>query len=92
MATKKQSLLEAELADADLMTILSGGGTSKVFEKNTLVDYCYPTGISVIDYALGYKVNVRDASGHIVKQRTCLGLQAGSFDGNADVCKHRICS
>ena len=80
MATKKQSLLEAELADADLMTILSGGGTSKVFEKNTLVDYCYPTGISVIDYALGYKVNVRDASGHIVKQRTCLGLQAGSFD------------
>lgn len=80
MATKKQSALEAELQDADLMTILSAGGVSKVFEKNTLVDYCYPTGISVIDYALGYKVNVRDASGNIVKQRTCLGLQAGSFN------------
>lgn len=80
MATKKQSALEAELADADLMTILSAGGVSKVFEKNTLVDYCYPTGISVIDYSLGYRVNVRDASGDIVKQRTCLGLQAGSFN------------
>ena len=39
LATKKQSALEAELKDADLMTIMSGGGTSKVFEKNTLVDY-----------------------------------------------------
>lgn len=80
MATKKQSLLENELKDADLMTVLSGGGTSKVFEKNTLVDYCYSTGITVIDYSLGYKVNVRDISGNIIKQRVCLGLQAGSFN------------
>lgn len=79
MATKKQSLLEKDLADADLMTILSDGG-SKVFERNELVDYCYPTGIAVIDYSLGYKVNVRDESGSIIKQRTCLGLQAGSFN------------
>ena len=62
------------------MTVLSGGGTSKVFEKNTLVDYCYPTGISVIDYYLGYIVNVRDESGQIIKQRECIGLQAGSFN------------
>ena len=62
------------------MTVLSGGGTSKVFEKNTLVDYCYPTGISVIDYYLGYIVNVRDESGEIIKQRECIGLQAGSFN------------
>jgi len=80
MATKKQSVLEAELANADLMSILSSGSSSKVFEKNELVDYCYPTGISVIDYALGYKVNVRDESGTIIKQRICLGLQAGSFN------------
>lgn len=80
MATKKQSALEAELKDLDLMDILSGGGTSKVFEKNTLVDYCYSTGISVIDYALGYKVNVRDESGNVIKQRTCLGVQAGSLN------------
>ena len=80
MATKKVSTLEADLKDLDIMTVLSGGGTSKVFEKNTLVDYCYPTGISVIDYYLGYIVNVRDESGQIIKQRECIGLQAGSFN------------
>ena len=80
MAVKKASVLEKELADLDLMTILSGGGTSQVFKKNTLVDYCYPTGISVIDYALGYEVNVKDESGNIIKKRLCLGLQAGSFN------------
>ena len=79
MATKKQSFINDELKEADLMTILSNGGTSKVFKKNTLVDYCYSTGIIVIDYSLGYKVNVRDESGNIIKQRVCLGLQAGSF-------------
>lgn len=80
MATKKVSTLETDLKDLDIMTVLSGGGTSKVFEKNTLVDYCYPTGISVIDYYLGYIVNVRDESGQIIKQRECIGLQAGSFN------------
>lgn len=80
MATKKQSVLDAEQKDMDLMHILANGGTSSVFKKNTLVDYCYPTGISVIDYTLGYRVNVRNQSGSIVKQRICLGLQAGSFD------------
>lgn len=80
MATKKQSVLEQELQNADLMDILSHGGDSKVFQRNELVDYCYPTGISVIDYSLGYRVNVRDESGAIIKQRICLGLQAGSFN------------
>lgn len=80
MAAKKPSALEAELKDADLMTIMSGNGESSVFEKNTLVDYCYSTGISVIDYALGYKVNVRDESGKIIKQRICRGVQAGSLN------------
>ena len=80
MAVKKTSVLEKELSDLDLMTVLSGGGTSQVFKKNTLVDYCYPTGISVIDYALGYEVNVKDESGNIIKKRICLGLQAGSFN------------
>lgn len=80
MATKKASVLEKELEDLDLMTVLSAGGTSQVFKKNTLVDYCYPTGISVIDYALGYEVNVKDDTGTIIKKRICLGLQAGSFN------------
>lgn len=80
MATKKQSLLEDELKDADLMTIMSGGGTSTVFRKNTLIDYSYPTGISVIDYALAFEVNVKDESGNLIKKRICRGLQAGSFN------------
>ena len=80
MATKKQSVLDAEKKDMDLMTVLANGGASSVFKKNTLVDYCYSTGISVIDYTLGYRVIVRDITGSIVKERICLGLQAGSFD------------
>lgn len=80
MATKKQSVLDAEMKDMDLMTVLANGGASSVFKKNTLVDYCYSTGISVIDYTLGYRVIVRDITGSIVKERICLGLQAGSFD------------
>lgn len=80
MAVKKKSLLEEDLANADLMTILSGGGTSKVFSKNTLIDYSYPTGVSIIDYAFGYEVIVKDENNNFVKKRTCLGLQAGSFN------------
>ena len=80
MAVKKKSLLEEDLANADLMTILSGGGTSKAFSKNTLIDYSYPTGVSIIDYAFGYEVIVKDENNNFVKKRTCLGLQAGSFN------------
>lgn len=80
MAERKSSLIkDLEGKDRDLMSILSEG-KSNVFKKNTLVDFCYATGISVIDYSLGYKVNVRDESGQIIKQRTCLGLQAGSLN------------
>lgn len=80
MAVKKKSLLEEDLANADLMTILSGGGTSKAFSKNTLIDYSYPTGVSIIDYAFGYEVIVKDENNNFMKKRTCLGLQAGSFN------------
>lgn len=80
MATKKASVLEKELENLDLMSILSNGGSSQVFKKNTLVDYCYSTGVVAIDYALGFEVNVRDESGKIIKKRICLGLQAGSFN------------
>ena len=80
MATKKADVVNNELKNAGLMEILAADGNTKVFTQNTLVDYCYPTGIAVIDYALGYKVNVRDVNGGIIKQRTCIGLQAGSFD------------
>ena len=80
MATKKQSVLEAEMADKDYMEILSMGDTAEVFKKNNLIDYSYPTGISVIDYSLGYEVNVKDETGTLIKKRLCLGIQAGSFN------------
>lgn len=81
MAQKKQTLLEQEFKDADLMTILSSGGNSKVFRKNDIIDFSYPTGIWFIDYALGYEINIRDGiDGPIVGKRICLGLQAGTFN------------
>ena len=80
MAYKKQSVLNEEMKDADLMTILSNNGQSSVFKKNTLVDFSYSTGISVIDYSLGYEVNIKDASGTLIGKRLCLGIQAGTFN------------
>lgn len=77
---KKTSPLEEELKNMDYMQILAGGGSSKVFSKNTLVDYSYPTGVTIFDYAYGYEVIVKDENGNFVKKRTCLGLQAGSFN------------
>ena len=95
MATKKkQTLLDEDLASTlDFMTIISNGGTSRVFSKNTLIDYSYSTGIPIIDYALGYEVNVYDGD-RFVKKRTCLGLQAGSFNvvtGRTQAYKTTIC-
>ena len=80
MATKKQSVLEAEMADKDYMDIISSGNTSDVFKKNELIDYSYPTGISVIDYSLAYEVNVKDDTGKLIMKRVNLGIQAGSFN------------
>ena len=60
MAVKKQSLLEEELKNADYMSILSGGGSTSVFKKNDIIDYSYPTGISVIDYPLAYEINIME--------------------------------
>lgn len=77
---KKKSSLETDLESADFMTILSGGGTSRVFRKNNFIDYSYPTGISILDYALGYDILIRDDSGEVIGKRRCLGLQAGSVN------------
>lgn len=79
MAKKKGLLLE-DLENADLMTILSNGGQSDIFTRNDLVDYSYPTGISVIDYAYGYEINIKNDDGEIVGKRICRGLQAGTFN------------
>ena len=90
---KKQTPLEEDLGKLDFMTIISGGGSSRVFSKNTLIDYSYSTGIPIIDYALGYEVNVFDGD-KFVKKRTCLGLQAGSFNvvtGRTQAYKTTIC-
>lgn len=82
MASKKQSFLEKELADcSDLMTIMSTDNTSKVFNKNDVIDYSYPTGIVLVDHYLGYEINIRDGiDGPIIGKRKCLGLQAGTFN------------
>ena len=80
MASKKnQTPLEEDLSKLNFMTIMASGGSSRVFSKNTMVDYSYSTGIPIIDYALGYEVNVYDGD-KFVKKRTCIGLQAGSFN------------
>ena len=80
MATKKASILMEENKDKSMMEILSMNGESSVFRTNSLIDYSYPTGISVIDYSLGYEVNVKDENGKLIKKRQCLGIQAGSFN------------
>jgi len=80
MAVKKASVLMEENKDKSMMEILSMGGSSEVFKKNDLIDYSYPTGISVIDYSLGYEVNVKDETGKLIRKRQCIGLQAGSFN------------
>lgn len=76
---KKKTLL-TDLENMDYMSILAGGGSSKVFSKNELVDYSYPTGVTIFDYAFGYEINVKDEAGNFLKKRTILGLQAGSFN------------
>lgn len=82
MAQKKVSELEKDLKDADLMQILSSGSdsSSRVFSKNDLVDYSYPTGIPMIDFPLGYEVVILDEFGKEIGRRLCLGLQAGTFN------------
>ena len=90
---KKQTPLDEDLSKLNFMTIISGGGSSRVFSKNTLIDYSYSTGIPIIDYALGYEVNVFDGD-KFIKKRTCLGLQAGSFNvvtGRTQSYKTTIC-
>lgn len=95
MAYKKKaaSPLTEDLSKMNFMEILSGGGSSRVFSKNTLVDYSYKTGVTLFDYAYGYEVNVFDGD-EFVKKRTCLGLQAGSFNvvtGRTQSFKTTIC-
>lgn len=80
MASKKQSVLNAEAENMSLMDILSQGRGGEVFHKNTLIDYAYPTGIPLIDYALGYTICVKDDTGELIKKRICLGIPAGSFN------------
>lgn len=80
MAVKKRSL-EVDLTNADFMTIMSGGGKAKVFSSNSLIDFSYPTGVSVIDYATAYELNVFDMNTkQLLKKRIIKGIQAGTFN------------
>ena len=91
---KTKSPLTEDLAKmGDFMEILSGNGSSRVFSKNSLIDYSYKTGITIFDYAYGYEVNVFDGDKFIMK-RKCLGLQAGTFNvvaGRTQSFKTTIC-
>lgn len=78
MATKKKEVVNQELSGASLMDILSANGT-KVFTQNKLIDFSYPTGIVLMDYAYGYEIIIKE-NGIEVGRRKCLGLQAGSFN------------
>lgn len=81
MAVKKKSLLQEELAGADYMDILANGSKSQVFKKNTMIDYSYKTGITVMDYAYGYELNIYDQdTNEFIKKRKILGIQAGTFN------------
>lgn len=80
MAKKKVSPLEMDLENADYMTILAGGGKSTALKKNDNIDYSYSTGIPIIDYALGYDINVFDENKNFIKKRTIVGIQAGTFN------------
>lgn len=82
MAKVKTTVLEEDLKNADLMTILTYASEdeSKCFTKNSIIDYSYPTGIPLIDYRLGYEVVTKDDTGKIISKRICLGLQAGTFN------------
>jgi hypothetical protein len=80
MANKKQAVLNEEAEGKSLMEILSMGRGSTVFKRNEYADYSYPTGIPIIDYALGYEISVKDDDGKLIKKRLCLGLQAGTFN------------
>lgn len=81
MAKKKQSVLEQDLSsDANIMDIMSMGNNSRVFSRNSLVDYSYKTGIWVMDYAYGYEVNVYNEAEEFLKKRYVLGIQSGSFN------------
>lgn len=77
---KKKGPLETELENADLMTIISGGGTSSIFTRNKLIDYSYSTGIALLDYALGYELLIRNENDEIIGTRNVLGIQAGSYN------------
>lgn len=80
MAKKKNSIIE-EMESADIMSVLSDGGQTSLFNKNDLIDYSYGTGVSVIDYAYGYQINIRNPeTGEIIKKRSCIGLQAGTLN------------
>ena len=81
MATKKKSLLQEELKNADYMDIISNGSKSKIFRCNDNIDYSYKTGITLIDYAFGYELNIFDPNtDEFIKKRFVLGLQAGTFN------------
>lgn len=79
MAVKKKSLLQEELKGCDYMDILANGSKSNIFKSNSMIDYSYKTGITIMDYVYGYELNVFDGE-DFIKKRKVLGIQAGSFN------------
>ena len=79
MAVKKKSLLQEELKGCDYMDILANGSKSNIFKSNSMIDYSYKTGITIMDYVYGYELNIFDGD-EFIKKRKVLGIQAGTFN------------
>lgn len=62
-----------------LIESLRGDGSKKnLFDANASV-ISYKTGFPVLDYYLGYKVNVYDDDNRLVSSYPCIGITAGSY-------------
>ena len=62
-----------------LMEALRNGDTKKKkFDANASV-ISYKTGFPVLDYYLGYKVNVYDDDNNLITSYPCIGVTAGSY-------------
>lgn len=62
-----------------LIESLRGDGSKKnLFDANASV-ISYKTGFPVLDYYLGYKVNVYDDDNGLVSSYPCIGITAGSY-------------
>ena len=59
-------------------SLRANSGKTHYFDCNASV-ISYKTGFPVLDYYLGYKVNVFDESNHLIDSYPSIGITAGSY-------------